>query len=131
MRQDIEMLEYIKQSHANFNKNRKVLRKFDFVVMIISFYQFRSNYKKVIKILKKISKKKIIIIEEVSPKNESNYFKNFKKNLRGYLCNVDFYKKNNDLFNFDEFANIMKKSGFKIENKFTKYNLAVGIFKIK
>ena len=121
-------INFIKLNCTNFNI-RKI--KFDYSVMIISLYQFKSDIKKILKNLRKISKKKVIIIEEISPKNETNIFTNIKKAIRGYLCKTSFYKKNYDLFNFREFSKLMKKNKFKLIDKFVNYNLLIGIYEIK
>ena len=111
-------------------KNFNILKKkFDYSVMIISLYQFKNNLKTTIRNLKKISKKKVIIIEEVLPVNESTIFSNIKKTIRGYLCKTSFYHKNYDLFNLQEFKILMKKNNFKIINKFISNNLLIAIFK--
>jgi hypothetical protein len=99
--------------------------------MIISLYQFRKNLKKTIKNLKKISKRKIIIIEEILPFKETDSFRNIKKKIRDYLCNTNFYEKNNDLFSSSEFEILMKKNNFKLIKKFINNNILVGILEIK
>ena len=58
-------------------------------------------------------------------------FKDLKKKIRGYLCETDFHKKNNDLFTFNEFKILMKKNNFKVNNKFIKNNLLIATFKKK
>jgi len=121
-------IDFIKINWKNFNVSKM---KFDYSVMIISLYQFKNNLKKIIMNLKKISKKKVIIIEEVSPDNEMVTFKDLKKKIRGYLCETDFHKKNNDLFTFNEFKILMKKNNFKVNNKFIKNNLLIATFKKK
>ena len=88
-------INFMKINWENFNILKK---KFDYSVMIISLYQFKNDLKKTIRNLKKISKKKVIIIEEILPVNESTIFSNIKKTIRGYLCKTSFYHKNNDLF---------------------------------
>ena len=59
--------------------------KFDYTVMIISLYQFRKNLKKVIKDLKKISKKKVIIVEEILPIKKINRFGFIRKKISDYF----------------------------------------------
>jgi len=121
-------INFIKLNCTNFNICKI---KFDYSVMIISLYQFKSDIKKILKNLRKISKKKVIIIEEISPKNETNIFTNIKKAIRGYLCKTSFYKKNYDLFDSREFSKLMKKNKFKLIDKFVNYNLLIGIYEIK
>ena len=116
----------MKINFKNFNTLKK---KFDYSVMIISLYQFKGDLKKTIKNLKKISKKRVVIIEEILPVGESVSFSNIKKNIRGYLCKTSFYHKNNDLFDLQEFKILMKKNNFKIINKFISYNILIAIFK--
>ena len=99
--------------------------------MIISLYQFKNNLRKIIKNLKKISKKKIIIIEEIIPPNEAVSLKNIKKKIRDYLCSSNFYEKNNGLFSLLEFKILMKKNKFKLNKKFINNNIIVGVFEIK
>ena len=85
--------------------------------MIISLYQFRNNLRKIIKNLKKISKKKIIIIEEILPLNETVSLKNIKKKIRDYLCSSNFYEKNNKFLSTDIIAIILLIMKKKIINK--------------
>ena len=99
--------------------------------MIISLYQFKNNLRKIIKNLKKISKKKIIIIEEILPSNEAVSLKNIKKKIRDYLCSSNFYEKNNGLFSLLEFKILMEKNKFKLNKKFINNNILVGVFEIK
>ena len=119
-------INFMKINWKNFNILKK---KFDYSVMIISLYQFKNDLKKTIRNLKKISKKKVIIIEEVLPVSESAIFSNIKKTIRGYLCKTSFYHKNNDLFDLQEFKILMRKNNFKIINKFISNNLLIAIFK--
>jgi len=121
-------IKFLKLNCTKFNI-KKV--KFDYSVMIISLYQFKKNVNEIITNLKKITKKKIIIIEEISPKDESNYFSNIKKIIRDYLCKTDFYIKNNDLYNLHEFSSLMKKNKFEIINKFINHNLIIAIYRKK
>ena len=130
-----EFSEECKERNINFIKiNSKKLNvikyKYDYTVMIISLYQFKKNIKKIIKNLKKISRKKVIIIEEIMPVNKFSNLDNIKKRIIDYLCNTDF-SKNYTLFNFSEFESIMKKNKFKINRKFIKDNMVIGIFNIK
>ena len=99
--------------------------------MIISLYQFRNNLKKILKSLKKISKKKIIIIEEVLPNNESYAFTYLKKKIRDYLSNTNYCYKNNHLFTSHEFKALMKKNNFRLINKFATKNLLVATLETK
>ena len=121
-------INFIKLNCKSFNI---IKNKFDYTVMIISLYQFRKNLKKTIKNLKKISKRKIIIIEEILPFKETDSFRNIKKKIRDYLCNTNFYEKNNDLFSSSEFEILMKKNNFKLIKKFINNNILVGILEIK
>ena len=121
-------INFIKLNCKNFNI---IKSKFDFVVMIISLYQFKNNLRKIIKNLKKISKKKIIIIEEIIPPNEAVSLKNIKKKIRDYLCSSNFYEKNNGLFSLLEFKVLMEKNKFKLNKKFINNNILVGVFEIK
>ena len=123
-----------KEKKINFIKinwrNSNILKKkFDYSVMIISLYQFKNNLKKIIRNLKRISKKKVIIIEEILPYSETSILSNIKKNIRGYLCKTSFYDKNNDLFDSIEFKTLMKKNNFKIINKFISNKILIAIFK--
>ena len=121
-------INFIKLNCKNFNI---IKSKFDFAVMIISLYQFKNNLRKIIKNLKKISKRKIIIIEEILPLNEAVSLKNIKKKIRDYLCSSNFYEKNNGLFSLLEFKILMKKNKFKLNKKFINNNILVGVFEIK
>tara|TARA_Y100000310_G_C20662869_1_gene805755 strand:+ start:684 stop:1298 length:615 start_codon:yes stop_codon:yes gene_type:complete len=132
----VEFGQICKKNKINFIKlNCKNLdnikNKFDYSVMIISLYQFRDNIKKILKALKKISKKKIIIIEEVSPDNETYTFTHFKKKIRDYLSYTNYCNKNNHLFTSYEFKVLMKKNNFKLINKFATDNLLVAIFDVR
>ena len=121
-------INFVKLNCENFNIKNK---KYDYSVMIISLYQFKKNFIKIFKNFKKITKRKIIFIEEISPINEINKLGNLKKIIRGYLCKTDFYKKNNDLYSYREFNDLMKKYKFKLISKYKEHNLLVGIYKIK
>ena len=121
-------INFIKLNCKNFNI---IKSKFDFAVMIVSLYQFKNNLRKVIRNLKKISKKKIIIIEEILPPNEAVSLKNIKKKIRDYLCSSNFYEKNNGLFSLLEFKILMEKNKFKLNKKFINNNILVGVFEIK
>ena len=119
-------INFMKINLKNFNTLKK---RFDYSVMIISLYQFKNDLKKTLRNLKKISKKKVIKIEEILPVNESTTFSKIKKNIRGYLCKTSFYNKNNDLFGLQEFKILMKKNNFKIINKLISKNLLIATFK--
>ena len=98
--------------------------------MIISLYQFRDNSEEILKTLKQISKKKIIIIEEVLQDNEVNTFTHLKKKIRDYLSYTDFCNKNNHLYTSYEFKILMEKNNFKLINKFATDNLLVATFDV-
>ena len=115
----------------NCNNNIIIPGKFDYGIMIISLYQFKKNLQKVIKNLKRISKKKVIIIEEILPIEEKNIITNIKKKIRDYLSYTNFNKKNNELFNYQEFKKLMKKNKFKLITKYIHNNILIGVFKIK
>ena len=121
----------IKFIKLNLSKFNTIKMKFDYSVMIISLYQFKKNINNILKNLKKISKKNIIIIEEVSPLNESGNFSKIKKSIRGYLCKTSFYKKNNDLYTFNEFSKLMKRKKFRLIDKFVNNNLLIAIYEKK
>ena len=93
-----EFGQYCKKKNINFIKlnckNISIInKKFDYVVMIISLYQFKKNLKKIIKNLKKISKKKVIIVEEILPYEMTSTFAYTRKKIVDYLCSTNFYKK--------------------------------------
>ena len=125
---EINEINFIKLDCKNLNI---IKGKFDYSVMIISLYQFRNNLKKILKSLKKISKKKIIIIEEVLPNNESYAFTYLKKKIRDYLSNTNYCYKNNHLFTSHEFKALMKKNNFRLINKFATKNLLVATLETK
>ena len=121
-------INFIKLNCKDFNI---IKYKFDYTVMIISLYQFRKNLKKVIKDLKKISKKKVIIVEEILPIKKINRFSFIRKKISDYLCSTKFCKENYDLFSLSEFKILMKKSKFKLIKKFINNNILVGTFEIR
>ena len=121
-------INFLKLNCENFKIRNK---KYDYSVMIISLYQFKNNFTKIFISLKKITKKKIIFVEEISPIDEISKLGNIKKKIRGYLCKTDFYKKNNDLYSYTEFKNLMNKHKFKLVSKYKENNLLIGIYKIR
>jgi len=121
-------ISFIKLNCRNLNIIKK---KFDYTVMIISLYQFKKNLNKVIKDLKKISKKKIIIVEEILPIKEIGRIRYIRKKILDYLCTTKYCKENYDYFSFSEFKILMKKNKFKLIKKFIHNNILVGIHEIK
>ena len=115
----------------NCNNLNAIQKKFDYSVMIISLYQFRKNIKKIIKNLKKISRKKIIIVEEILPIKKIDKITLFKNKILDYLCTTNFSKENYNLFSLIEFKALMKKNNFRLINKFLKNNILVGIYETR
>ena len=76
-------------------------------------------------------KKKVIIIEEILPNNESYAFTYLKKKIRDYLSNTNYCYKNNHLFTSHEFKALMKKNNFRLINKFATKNLLVATLETK
>ena len=129
-----EFGEVCKKKDINFTrlncKKFSIVRgKFDYVVMIISLYQFKKNVKKIIQNLKSISKKKVIIVEEFLPHKKTNGLANIKKKIINYFCNTNFYNENHDLFSLEELKVLMRKNKFKLIKKFIDDNILVGVFK--
>ena len=52
-----------------------------------------------------------VVLDEIAAK--------IKKAIRGYLCKTSFYKKNNDLYTFNEFSKLMKRKKFRLIDKFS------------
>ena len=80
-------------------------------------------------VLKSISKKKVIIVEEFLPHKKTNGLANIKKKIINYFCNTNFYNENHDLFSLEELKVLMRKNKFKLIKKFIDDNILVGVFK--
>ena len=117
--------------HLNCKNFNTIKNKYDYSVIIISLYQFKKNVQDVIKKLKKISKKKVIAVEEIKFKKKINTFFYIKKKVIDYLCYTDFYRENNDLFTFSEFKILMKKNKFILNKKYINNNVLIGVFNIR
>lgn len=98
-------------------------QKVDAAVMIISLYQFRNSLVDLLlEDLKRIARK-VIIIEEISPKGTA--VRSFINLTMNYMCATDFYRPT-ELLTKTEFESLMLDHGYKHVQYDKKY--AIGLY---